>query len=84
MLRLVPMLAAIALICGLSFAPPLATAQDDQAVQVTSGAQYQFLGRWDADRLNQILNVDTPKFAGISVTYSPARNAVRLFGSSVR
>lgn len=79
MLRLVPMLAAIALICGLSFAPPLATAQDDQAVQVTSGAQYQFLGRWDADRLNQILNVDTPKFAGISVTYSPARNAVRLY-----
>ncbi len=47
--------------------------------QVASGVSYQLIGRWDVDRLNQILKTDTPKFFGVSVTYTPARNAVRLY-----
>jgi pimeloyl-ACP methyl ester carboxylesterase len=73
------MLAGIALLCGFASAPRPAMAQDNQPVRVTSGVQYQFLDRWDADRLNRILQVDAPKFSGVSVTYSPARNAVRLY-----
>ncbi|ADZ72580.1 alpha/beta hydrolase family protein [Polymorphum gilvum] len=56
-----------------------ATAEDSQPAQVTSGVSYQFLARWDVDKLNQILTVDTPKFAGITETYTPAANAVRLY-----
>ncbi len=48
-------------------------------VRVSSGVQYELIGRWDADRLNRILSVDTPAFAGIPVAYTPARNAVRLY-----
>ena len=50
-----------------------------ERIQVASGVQYELIGRWDVAKLNQILQVDTPKFAGIPVTYSPARNAVRLY-----
>jgi len=78
-LTLVRMLAGIALLCGLGPAPLVFAAQVNQPVQVTSGVQYQLLARWDVDRLNQILQVDTPKFSEISITYSPARNAVRLY-----
>jgi len=49
------------------------------SVQVASGVSYQLIGRWDVDKLNQILKTDTPKFFGISVNYTPARNAVRLY-----
>lgn len=44
-----------------------------------SGVRYQFLARWDVDRLNRILQTDTPRFAGTNVTYTPARNAVNLY-----
>ena len=53
-------------------------AQERGPVRITSDIQYEFLDRWDVERLNRILQVDTPKFAGLSVTYSPARNAVRV------
>ncbi|PSO25124.1 S9 family peptidase [Bradyrhizobium sp. MOS002] len=56
-----------------------AQAQDNQIVKLSASIEYQRIGGWDADRLNKILQVDTPAFAGISVTYSPARNAVRLY-----
>lgn len=59
--------------------PTIASAQDKAPVQVTSGVSFQYLDRWDVERLNKILQVDTPKFAGIAVTYAPARNAVRLY-----
>ncbi len=42
------------------------------------------MARWDIDRLNRILQVDTPKFSGIAETYSPARNAVRLYRVTYR
>lgn len=56
-----------------------ARAQQSAAIQAPSGVTYEFLVRWDIDRLNKILESDTPKFAGIPVTYTPARNAVRLY-----
>ncbi|MEP9388890.1 alpha/beta hydrolase [Mesorhizobium sp. KR9-304] len=58
---------------------PPAVAQDKGAVRVTSDVQYEYLDRWDVERLNTIVTVDTPKFAGIPVTYSAARNAVKLY-----
>ncbi|WP_442864977.1 hypothetical protein [Bosea sp. NBC_00550] len=79
MLTLVRLLAGIALLCGSVAAPTASTAQESQLVPVTSGVQYQLIDRWDVDRLNHILKVDTPTFAGIPVTYSPATNAVRLY-----
>ncbi len=48
-------------------------------VPVASGVQYEFIGRWDVDRLNQILTKDTPAFTGFPVTYPPARNAVKMY-----
>ena len=56
-------------------------AQTNEAapVQVSSGMSYVFIGRWDVDRLNQVLTVDTPKFFGVKVAYTPARNAVKLY-----
>jgi len=54
-------------------------AQDRGPIQVASGVHYEFLGRWGQDRLNRILETDTPKFAGVSESYSPARYAVRLY-----
>jgi len=74
--RLVKTLAAIALLLGVAASSQSARA--DQ-VQVTSGVSYELIGRWDADKLNQILTTDTPKFFGVSVTYTQARNAVRLY-----
>lgn len=79
MRSLVQMLTAVALLCGLTFTPMPSVAQESQMVQVTSGVQYQLLERWDVDQLNQILQDDMLKFSGIPVTYSPARNAVRLY-----
>ncbi|MCU4181293.1 alpha/beta hydrolase family protein [Bosea sp. BH3] len=74
-------------ICLALFAAPLAAtpparaqqAQQPQATAVTSGVTYELLARWDVDRLNRILTEEMPKFAGIPVTYTPARNAVRLY-----
>lgn len=56
-----------------------AAAQDGEPVRLSAAIQYQFIARWDVDRLNRILQADTPAFAGITVTYSPAGNPVRLY-----
>ena len=77
---LVRFFAIIALLFGSITAPSLAiAAASGSVVQAASGVRYEFLERWDVDRLNQILEVETPAFAGIPVTYTPARNAVRLY-----
>ncbi|MBL6456584.1 hypothetical protein JMJ55_14715 [Belnapia sp. T6] len=68
---------AMAALLLIAVAPALA--QEGGRIQVASGVQYEFLERWDTDRLNRILTVSTPEFAGIPVTYSAARNAVRLY-----
>src|SRR5690606_3743582 len=56
-----------------------ATAQGSGPVQVSSGVQYELIGRWDADKLNKVLTDQASKFFGVSVKYSPARNAVKLY-----
>lgn len=48
-------------------------------VQVTSGVKYELIARWDVARLNRILQGDIQKFSGIPVTYTAAKNAVRLY-----
>jgi pimeloyl-ACP methyl ester carboxylesterase len=61
----------------LAFAVPPAMAQ--APIRVSSDVQYELIGRWDADKLNQILTVDTPKFFGVTVKYTAAKNAVKLY-----
>lgn len=56
-----------------------ALAQQSGAVPVPSGVKYELIARWDVERLNQILTVDMPKFAGIATSFTPARNAVKLY-----
>ncbi|SHJ83667.1 Serine aminopeptidase, S33 [Roseomonas rosea] len=72
-----PLLAVLCLM-GFTLAPAAGRAQDGP-VQVSSGLQYELLQRWDVDKLNHILQVDTPAFAGIPVTYTAARSAVKLY-----
>lgn len=72
------LLAFFALALGL--APEGSSAQSPPgAVQVSSGIRYELIARWDVQRLDRILQTDIPTFAGIPVTYTPARNAVRLY-----
>ena len=61
-------------------AAPVPTAPAASApIKVSSGIQYELIGRWDVAKLNQILTTDTPTFAGVTVAYTPARNAVKLY-----
>jgi alpha-beta hydrolase superfamily lysophospholipase len=66
---------AVLFVIGLS----PATGAENGPVPVTSGVSYEFLARWDVDKLNKILKTDTPAFAGITVAYTPAKNAVKLY-----
>ncbi len=70
-------LAASALIALAS--PATALAAEPAPIAVSTGVSYELIGRWDVDKLNQILTVDTPRIFSLSVAYSPARNAVRLY-----
>jgi pimeloyl-ACP methyl ester carboxylesterase len=71
----------ILVLFGGLFAPlPRVDAQESTtAVQVASGVSYEFLGRWDVAKLNQVLKDEAPKFFGVDVTYTPAQNAVKLY-----
>lgn len=75
----VRLFAALALAASFAATSVPAGAQDVTPVQVTSGVTYQLIGRWDADKLNQILKTDTSKFFGVDVRYTPAKNAVKLY-----
>ncbi len=59
--------------------PAAAVAAEPAAIAVPSGVSYELIGRWDVDKLNQILTVDAPKFFSTAVAYTPAKNAVRLY-----
>lgn len=49
-------------------------------VAVASGSvSYEFLERWDVDKLNRVLSVEMPSFSAASPTFTPARNAVKLY-----
>ncbi|WP_371346963.1 alpha/beta hydrolase family protein [Ancylobacter sp. IITR112] len=56
-----------------------ARAQETGAVTVAGGVRYELLERWDVARLNTVLTAEMPAFAGVSVAYTPARNAVKLY-----
>ncbi|MGO4407534.1 alpha/beta hydrolase family protein [Bosea sp. RAF48] len=74
-----PLLRILCLAAALVGIMPASLAQTTGPVAVASGVSYEFLARWDVDKLNRILTTDTPTFAGIPVSYTPARNAVRLY-----
>ncbi|WP_207778775.1 alpha/beta hydrolase family protein [Kaistia algarum] len=69
---------AVALV-AISASPGAACAADVAPIAVPSGVSYELIGRWDVDKLNQILTVDAPKLFNIAVPYTTARNAVRLY-----
>lgn len=68
-------LLALALLSG----PSVASRAAEGPIAVTSGVSYELIGRWDADKLNEILTKNAPAFFGLKVTFTPARNAVRLY-----
>jgi pimeloyl-ACP methyl ester carboxylesterase len=84
-LHLIRLLTTIALLSGVMVSSLSAQAASgaqvasSTPVQVGPAVSYTFIGRWDVDKLNRVLQVDTPKFFGVPVAYTPARNAVRLY-----
>ncbi|SDF67924.1 alpha/beta hydrolase family protein [Terriglobus roseus] len=79
MSRWISLILSLVFLSGLLLHTPKITAQETGIVQVSSGVSYQFLGRWDVAKLNQVLKQDAPKFFGVNVTYTPAVNAVKLY-----
>ncbi|WP_205995517.1 S9 family peptidase [Pseudolabrys sp. FHR47] len=69
---------AAVILTTVAFTAP-AAAQSSGAVQISSGVTYEQIGRWDTDKLNKVLTDDTPKFFGVTVKYSAAKNAVKLY-----
>lgn len=57
----------------------VAHAETAPPVAVSSGVSYELIDRWDVDKLNHILTVDSPEFFSSDVAYTPAVNAVRLY-----
>lgn len=72
-------LLALGAAAGLALMSPASLRAEEPVITVSSGISYQLIGRWDVDKLNQILTKDTPAFAGITETYTPATNPVRLY-----
>ncbi len=56
-----------------------ANGQSARPETIASDTQYELVAQWDVARLNAILTSDIPKFAGVTVAYSPARNGVTLY-----
>ncbi len=55
-------LVVVLLLVGASVAVEVpATAQGNASVQVATGVSYELIGRWDVDKLNQVLKVEAPK-----------------------
>ncbi|MBC7733763.1 MAG: prolyl oligopeptidase family serine peptidase [Bacteriovorax sp.] len=79
MSRLTRILATVALFLGVALPGHGVWAQSTGPVRVAPGVSYELIDRWSVDKLNQVLQADTAKFFGVSVAYTPARNAVRLY-----
>ncbi|WP_295378645.1 alpha/beta hydrolase [uncultured Pseudacidovorax sp.] len=58
---------------------PAGAAAAPSAKTIAGDVQYELIGQWDVNRLNAILTTDTPKFAGVTVSYTPARSGVKLY-----
>lgn len=66
--------ATVAILCCAT-----AMAQQSAGKNIAAGISYEPVARWDVERLNRILQVDTPAFAGIKVDYTPAKTGARLY-----
>ncbi|MDE1161288.1 MAG: alpha/beta hydrolase [Acidobacteriaceae bacterium] len=72
--------AGLALAAALIVSPACVQAQSSSSVvEVTSGVRYELIGQWDAAKLNHVLTEQAPKFFGVDVKYTPARNGVKLY-----
>lgn len=71
----------LALTSGLaSIAPTSVYAQPIKyGDQVNLGLKYDLIDTWSVEKLNKILNEDSPLFFGLDGKYSQAQNAVRLY-----
>lgn len=72
----VALLLGIAATPSLSLSLSLSRAQESGPIRVTSGVQYEFLERWDVDRLNRVRYTQVRRNP---VAFNPARKAVRLY-----
>ncbi len=89
---LTTLLAAACMAC----AAPLVHAQAQATMPATKQAQpqgpktlagatsYEWIGHWDAAKLNAIQTQTMPQFAGITVAYTPARTGVNLYRVTYR
>lgn len=77
--RIVQFLAATMLLVGISICPARVRAETVGQVEMIQGIRTEFIGRWDADKLNAFLQVKSPKFFGVAPAYTPARNAIKLY-----
>lgn len=72
-------LRSLATFCALAAGLVQASAQAPASGTVGTGIRYDYLETWSVEQLNRILTTDTPQFAGVPVTYTPAKTAVRLY-----
>lgn len=79
MSRIKQVLAAAVLMFGVLEASPNVRADTIGQVEMAQGIRYEFIGRWDADRLNKIVEVEAPKFFGLAPAFTPAQNAIKLY-----
>lgn len=56
-----------------------AKGQSTRPKTIAGDTQYELVAHWEVARLNAILTSDIPKFAGITVAYTPARSGVKLY-----
>lgn len=56
-----------------------ANASDTNRQIIADDIQYEYIGYWSKDRLNQILKQDFPKFSNVDVSYSEAKHGVKLY-----
>jgi hypothetical protein len=50
-----------------------------ESLSISNAVYYELIGRYDISRLNNILNVEIPAATGTKESYTPAKNAVKLY-----
>jgi pimeloyl-ACP methyl ester carboxylesterase len=51
----------------------------DGYIPVTPGVKYQYLGKYDVNRLNKILTTEVAEFSPFKISYPPASYSVKLY-----
>jgi pimeloyl-ACP methyl ester carboxylesterase len=57
----------------------LTYSQDADYIKISSDVRYQYLGTYDVPLLNDILTKEVPQAVGGKVSFTPAKNAVKLY-----